>query len=296
MQEKAFILIIVLLLFAAIDVMGALARSVSQNPFSYPYFDQNFDVTGKKNMDLEEYVDGFLLDDCAWQSILWHQENVGRWKREKEQYLETCRFRSTRRKQYRSVLDDDNAYRFTAFRRQTRYKQVNYQRYPYYVNVVDQQICCSFQTLSDRRSLLLGARMQANMRREEKRRQRHSEFRSAADNGNGIWITTEEFRRVWQSPGDRKDWNITGCYVLYNCNTNQCYVGQAKNIPRRVHQHLTGNGDPDVYADLRKGARFKIKMIPMRGTAYNSLDEMEKQLIAKYNAYYDGYNKTRGNG
>lgn len=45
-----------------------------------------------------------------------------------------------------------------------------------------------------------------------------------------------------------------------------------------------------------QGARFKIKMIPIRGTAYNSLDEMEKHLIAKYNAYFDGYNKTRGNG
>lgn len=37
-------------------------------------------------------------------------------------------------------------------------------------------------------------------------------------------------------------------------------------------------------------------MIPIRGTAYNSLDEMEKELITKYNAYFDGYNKTRGNG
>ncbi len=164
-MEKVFLLIVVLLLFAAVDVIAALVRAVSQNPFTYPYFDQNVDVTGKKNADLRGVLTAFFWTTSPGRA----SSGTRRTSAEKERYLETCRFRGIRRRQYGSVLDDGNGCRFTAFRRQTRYRQINYQRHPYCVNVVDQQIRCSFQTLSDRRSLLLGTRMQTKEREEEMR-------------------------------------------------------------------------------------------------------------------------------
>lgn len=59
-MEKVFLLIIMLLLFAAVDVIAALVRAVSQNPFTYPCFDQNVDATGKKNADLWGILTAFF--------------------------------------------------------------------------------------------------------------------------------------------------------------------------------------------------------------------------------------------
>ena len=45
----------------------------------------------------------------------------------------------------------------------------------------------------------------------------------------------------------------------------------------------------------KSGDDFVIKMIALENSCYNSLNELEKDTIATYNAYSKGYNKTRGN-
>lgn len=73
------------------------------------------------------------------------------------------------------------------------------------------------------------------------------------------------------------------------------YVGQAVKVFQRVNQHFQGRGNGDVYADYKYGDDFVIKMIALRDSGFASLDELERQTIQAYNAYYRGYNKTRGN-
>ena len=86
-----------------------------------------------------------------------------------------------------------------------------------------------------------------------------------------------------------------GVYVLHNKTRNKYYVGQGINVMARINQHFSGKGNGDVYADWKYGDRFRIKIIPLKGSRRKSLDELERVTINKYNAFSQGYNKTRGN-
>lgn len=106
-------------------------------------------------------------------------------------------------------------------------------------------------------------------------------------------ITPEQFFNLRKTiEGD-----MVGVYIIYNKNKDMYYVGQATRLFFRVNQHFTGHGNGDVYGDYKRGKdKFTIKLIPLVNSGYYDLDKLEKDLITKYNAYEDGYNKTHGNG
>ncbi len=89
--------------------------------------------------------------------------------------------------------------------------------------------------------------------------------------------------------------DVVGVYVLYNESKDKYYVGQAKRLYFRVNQHFTGHGNGDVYADYKYGDAFRIKLIKLTESGCDDLDELERRMIARYQAYDKGYNKTRGN-
>lgn len=89
--------------------------------------------------------------------------------------------------------------------------------------------------------------------------------------------------------------NFAGVYILYNKSKNMYYVGQGKQVLNRVNSHFTGKGNGDVYADYKYGDEFTIKMIALDGSGFDSLNELERNTISYYNAFSNGYNKTRGN-
>lgn len=89
--------------------------------------------------------------------------------------------------------------------------------------------------------------------------------------------------------------NFAGIYIIHNVTKNKYYVGQSKTVMNRVNMHFTGKGNGDVYFDYRSGDEFKIKMIALENSGFSDLNSLERNAIAKYNAYYNGYNKTRGN-
>ncbi|MCF0228373.1 MAG: GIY-YIG nuclease family protein [Parasporobacterium sp.] len=105
-------------------------------------------------------------------------------------------------------------------------------------------------------------------------------------------ITPEAFLKL------RKKYEIPvfkGVYILHNRTQNKYYVGQGINVAARINQHFSGKGNGDVYADWKYGNRFRIRIIPLKGSRYRTLDELEKHAISKYDAFSKGYNKTRGN-
>ena len=117
-----------------------------------------------------------------------------------------------------------------------------------------------------------------------------------------IEITPQEFLKLRkQTKGNRNHKgamtknNFEGIYILYNQTKNMYYVGQAKKVLGRVNNHFTGKGNGDVYADYKYGDSFTIKMIPLKGSGFSTLNSLEKNAIASYNSYAKGYNKTRGN-
>ena len=90
-------------------------------------------------------------------------------------------------------------------------------------------------------------------------------------------------------------YGIPGVYVIHNLRRDMYYVGQGKSVARRLNQHFTGSGNGDVYADYRNGDRFEIQVIPLYKSGYRNLNDLEREAIAAYSAYWSGYNKTRGN-
>lgn len=115
-------------------------------------------------------------------------------------------------------------------------------------------------------------------------------------------ITPEEFMKMRKCsfggrgrPSYALTKNFAGVYILFNESKNMYYVGQGKQVLNRVNAHFTGKGNGDVYADYKYGDSFKIRMIALENSGFDTLNELERYTISRFNAYSHGYNKTRGN-
>ncbi len=89
--------------------------------------------------------------------------------------------------------------------------------------------------------------------------------------------------------------DFTGVYVLHNKTKDMYYVGQSVKVIDRIKQHLTGHGNGDVYADFKYGDDFEVSTVSLTDSGYGSLNDLERDTIAAYGAYNNGYNRTAGN-
>lgn len=89
--------------------------------------------------------------------------------------------------------------------------------------------------------------------------------------------------------------DFVGVYILHNTYNNKYYVGQSVHVLKRLCQHFGGKGNADVYTDYCRGMPFEIQCIALANSGYDNLNKLERDYIRYYNAYYNGYNKTRGN-
>lgn len=94
---------------------------------------------------------------------------------------------------------------------------------------------------------------------------------------------------------------VCGIYIIKNNKNNRCYVGQSKNVRKRIlsdhfeklfpkNPHLTTD-----YFNTPESERedlFSVRIIPCPS---QELDQKEAYYIDKYDAYESGYNETRGN-
>lgn len=94
---------------------------------------------------------------------------------------------------------------------------------------------------------------------------------------------------------------IIGCYAIRNIENNKYYVGQSKDVIKRIKQHFKGTVPSNVifaedyYLSLpeNRDKLFEIKIIPCE--TKDELDRTEKQLIEEYDSFNKGYNGTSGN-
>lgn len=89
--------------------------------------------------------------------------------------------------------------------------------------------------------------------------------------------------------------DFTGIYVLHNKTKDMYYVGQSVKVIDRIRQHLAGHGNGDVYADFKYGDEFEVSTVSLADSGYGSLNDLESDTIAAYDAYNNGYNRTAGN-
>lgn len=107
---------------------------------------------------------------------------------------------------------------------------------------------------------------------------------------NQISISISDFRLL-----SSNSQTFAGIYVLLNKTKGINYVGQSRDVYGRVKQHTTGYGNGNVYADMKYGDIFAVKLLPLKNSGFNSLNELEKFAIDAFDAYKHGYNRTSGN-
>lgn len=94
---------------------------------------------------------------------------------------------------------------------------------------------------------------------------------------------------------------IIGVYVIHNKENDKYYVGQSKDVIKRIRQHFAGTVpknsifSEDYYTSqlANKADLFEIKIIKCE--TKDELDKLEKELIYEYDSWNNGYNRTSGN-
>ena len=131
------------------------------------------------------------------------------------------------------------------------------------------------------------------------RRQRELDAMLIAWVESQIEISPDDFFELreenFSKKRDGEDMDVTGVYVLHNRTNGMYYVGQGTSVFTRVNAHFTGKGNGDVYADYKYGHDFAIRILPLNGSAYNTLNALEREMIQAYDACESGYNKNKGN-
>ncbi len=120
----------------AISVIVTLCSFLA-NPFRYPYFTKAIDVSGRRKPSINSEIEDWLCDASAWEYVERHSETVKQWKEAAQAKVDRSWLRKRRQRQLDCTVDDDNEFQFVLTRQQTRYKQINYTRYPYTVTVTE---------------------------------------------------------------------------------------------------------------------------------------------------------------
>lgn len=163
---------VILALLALISLLSYLTYLILKNPFKYPYFEHEFDVSRKRNIHVEDYIDRFLCDANSWRSLQIHERYITEWKIETEEYIQNCILKEYRTRQYLDILDDDGAYRFKAVRGQTRYRQRNYVKTSYTVSVFDSGLAVNWSWLVERHDQLAQIGFEATLNEYHSKSQR----------------------------------------------------------------------------------------------------------------------------
>ena len=154
-----------------INVIAAFCSFLA-NPFRYPYFTKEFDVSGRRKPSIEDEIENWLCDQSAWENIERHLETVKQWKEAAQAKVDRSWLRKRRQRQLERTVDDESEFQFVMTRRQTRYKQINYTRYPYTVTVTEDFESMSFDELEEIHERLAEIGFECNLSRYHSKNQR----------------------------------------------------------------------------------------------------------------------------
>lgn len=145
-------------------------------------------------------------------------------------------------------------------------------------------------------------RSKVDARAEEKARK---EARRAILDGAGIRMSSEQFLDNWKSqekiPGQTSEGYLSysGCYVIATYPSSvrkddystfrDLYVGKSNNIGTSIYSDLTGEGNVDVYADVKYKQHVYVLLYPC---APEKADQLESSLVIALDAD-ESYNRAR---
>ena len=112
-------------------------------------------------------------------------------------------------------------------------------------------------------------------------------------------VTHDDFIKLKDFAGLKQE-KIIGCYIIHNMENDKYYVGQSKDVMKRIKQHFNGTTPKNIIfaedyytSSYSKDDLFEIKII--RCETKDELDKMERDLIQEYDSRNNGYNGTSGN-
>ena len=141
-----------ILYIAGVVIIGVIITClvfIIKSPFKYPYFFRSFDVSRKRNPNIEDCIDRYLIEGC-FGVIQWHEGEIQKWKQSCQQKIAKSHLKKIRQKQFQKCLDDSHAYRFSLIRNQTRYRQENYVKSSYVVSMPTMVFVCDYSFLEKR--------------------------------------------------------------------------------------------------------------------------------------------------
>lgn len=144
---------------------------ILRSPFHYPYFTHYFDVSGKRNPQIDDLIDTFLIKE-GFPKIQRQHEKIQLWKENCQDKVEKSILKKHRIRQYKKEIDDDNAFIFCLIRQQTRYRQRNFVRYSYKVNQIVNKFTCSYEYLEHRNQELKFINYECTLREYHSKNQR----------------------------------------------------------------------------------------------------------------------------
>ncbi len=144
---------------------------IFKSPFSYPYYYHKFDISGKSQPEIEDKIDEFI-NNGKFQSIACHQKTIIQWKDDCQYKIKKCLLKKYRQRQFRKCIDDQHAFVFSFVRKQTRYRQRNYVRTPYKVEIVVQKFRYSYNFLEERNQKLANIGFSCTLREYHSKNQR----------------------------------------------------------------------------------------------------------------------------
>lgn len=155
-----------------IFIIGIIAL-ILNSPFKYPFYEKTFDVSGKRNPDIENLIEQFICEG-GFDEIKKHEFQVNEWKEECGEKVENAILKKLRKKQFENclLLNDNSGYRFQMIRNQTRYKQQNYQKTSYQVSQTVDKKSYGFEWLEGKYKELESIRFESTLKDYNSKNQR----------------------------------------------------------------------------------------------------------------------------
>lgn len=82
-----------------------------------------------------------------------------------------------------------------------------------------------------------------------------------------------------------KQIEFEGVYIIHNCTKDIFLVGKSKNVLRKIERQFKGYENKEVYLDYKKGDKFKIRIIDLKKSNYDNIDELVKNMTNQYGTY-----------
>ena len=167
---KQFPILIYFLMLISL-ILTFILYWIFKNPYEYPYKIIEIDISRRRNVYAMDEVDKYLCNHSI-NIFKDHFNYVQHWKDEIEEKINGSLLKSLRRKQFLKIVDDEHMFVFSLIREQTRYRQINYVKTSYKVNVESNKIGFSLDQILDRYNFLSKIDFQCTLREWYSKKQR----------------------------------------------------------------------------------------------------------------------------